>query len=144
VPETVKVTGLKELDAALSELPKATARNVLKRSLKPAADVVDREASANAPEDTGKLEQSVIVGTKLTRSQSRDVRRNGKSFAEIYVGTALGRGMFTEFGTYKDPAQMWFTRAWEATKGEALEIISKTLGTEIEKAAARLRKKGKL
>jgi HK97 gp10 family phage protein len=144
VPEIVKVTGLKELDAALSELPKATARNVLKRSLKPAADVVDRAATANAPEDTGKLEQSVIVGTRLTRSQARDVRQAGKSFAEIYIGTALGRGMFTEFGTYKDPAQMWFTRAWESTKGEALEIISKTLGTEIEKAAARLRKKGKL
>jgi hypothetical protein len=49
--------------------------------------------------------------------------------------------MFTEFGTFKDPAQMWFTRAWESTKSEALEIIAKTLGAEIGKAATRLAKK---
>jgi hypothetical protein len=36
---------------------------------------------------------------------------------------------------------MWFTRAWESTKTQALEIISRTLGTEIEKAAARLARK---
>lgn len=137
-------SGWKELDAALAELPKATARNALKRTLTPAANVVQTAAQANAPEDTGTLERSVHVGTKLTKSQGRDVRRAGKSFLEIYIGTALGRGMFTEFGTFKDPAQMWFTRAWEATKDQALQIISSTLGAEIEKSAARLRKKGKL
>jgi HK97 gp10 family phage protein len=135
------MSGFKELDAALAELPKATARNALKRSLKPAADIVQNAAQANAPEETGVLERSVIIGTKLTKRQSRDVRRDGKSFSEIYIGTALGRGMFTEFGTFKDRPQMWFTRAWDATKSEALTIISKSLGTEIEKAAARLARK---
>jgi HK97 gp10 family phage protein len=152
--EIVHISGLKELDAALSALPKATAKNVLKRTLTKAANIVDAAASENAPENTGKLERSVIVGTRLTRSQREGgpvMQADGsflsasKGYVAVYVGTALGRGMFTEFGTYKDTAQMWFTRAWESTKDEALATISTTLGTEIEKSAARLAKKaGKL
>jgi hypothetical protein len=49
--------------------------------------------------------------------------------------------MFTEFGTFKDRPQMWFTRAWDATQDGALITIKTELGTEIEKAAARLAKK---
>lgn len=137
---TIKIEGFKELDRALGELPKTTARNVLKRTLMKAADPVEQAAQANAPQDTGKLERSVIIGTKLTPRQRRDIKYS-KSFAEVYIGTALGRGMFQEFGTFKDPPQLWFSRAWSATQGRALEIISTTLGSEIEKAAARLARK---
>lgn len=137
---TVKLEGFRELDKALGELPKATARNVLKRTLMKAADPVEKAAQENAPQETGKLERSVVVGTKLTRRQQRDIKYT-KSFTEVYIGTALGRGMFTEFGTFKDHPQLWFSRAWSATQGQALEIISTTLGSEIEKAAARLAKK---
>jgi HK97 gp10 family phage protein len=140
----VSISGLKELDAALAELPKATARNALKRVLKPAAEPVAAAAKDNAPKETGDLETDIHVGTKLTKSQARDARRAGKSFSEIYIGTALSRGMFTNFGTFKDAPQMWFDHAWAATKNQALQIISTTLGAEIEKSAARLRKKGKL
>ena len=41
---TVSVSGLKELDQALGELPKATARNVLKRTLNKAAVPMVEEA----------------------------------------------------------------------------------------------------
>jgi HK97 gp10 family phage protein len=150
MPETVRIDGLRELDAALAELPKATAKNVLKRTLTKGADPVEKAAEQNAPEMSGKLERSIIIGTRLTRSQ-RDggptLQADGsflsaaKGYVAVHIGTSLSRGMFTEFGTFKDPAQMWFTRAWESTKNEALEIISKTLGTEIEKAAARLARK---
>lgn len=138
--QTVKLSGFKELDSALGQLPKATARNTLVRTLKKAAKPVDAEASANAPQETGTLETSVITGTRLTRRQKSD-NKPTKSFAEVHIGTALGRGMFTEFGTFKDAAQMWFTRAWASTKDTALGIIKSDLGTEIEKSAARLAKK---
>ena len=141
MPATVKLEGFRELDKALGELPKATARNTLKRALTPAADHVDYVASGAAPHDTGKLEQSIIVGTKLTSRQAREAKRAGKNFAEIHIGTRLGRGMFTEFGTFKDPPLMWFTRAWDISKNTALEIISANLASEIEKSAARLAKK---
>lgn len=141
------------MEAALSELPKATARNVLKRVMKPAADPIESAAESNAPELTGRLERDVHVGTKLTRRQRTggarrqsdgSFRADAKNYVELHIGTSLPRAMFTEFGTFKDPAQMWFTRAFEATKGEALEIMTGTLAGEIEKAANRLRKKGKL
>lgn len=146
---TVKLEGFKELDQALGKLPKSTAKNVLRRTLSRAADPVDDEASANTPKDTGKLERSVVVGTRLTKSQraggavltGSGFRSAAKNYVEVHIGTAMGRGMFTEFGTFKDPPQAWFRRAWDSTKGEALEIIKSDLGTEIEKAAKRYAKK---
>jgi HK97 gp10 family phage protein len=145
VASSFRVEGLRELNQALGELPKATQKNVLRRVLKKAAQPVDDEASSSAPNDTGKLEQSVITGMRLTRSQRSSAYRAGSNgVVEIHVGTAMGRGLFTEFGTFKDAPQMWFTRAWEGTKNQALDIIKSDLGAEIEKSASRLRKKGKL
>lgn len=140
---TVRLHGFKELDRALGQLPKATAKNVMKRTLMKAAKPVDDAASANAPKDTGKLETSVIIGTRLTRSQVRgNAERFGINYyAEVHIGTALGRGMFTNFGTFKDPPQLWFDRAWASTQHQALSIIAKELGAEIEKAAKRYAKK---
>lgn len=153
MPISVKIEGLQALDAALAELPKATAKNVLKRTLMKGADLVEAAAQQDAPKETGTLDRSVVEGTRLTRSQRDDgptLQADGsflsaaKGYVAVFVGTAMSRGMFTEFGTFKDRPQMWFTRAWESTKNEALEVISSMLGSEIEKAADRLRRKGKL
>lgn len=139
---TVKLEGFRELDAALGKLPKATAKNVLRRVLKKAAQPVDVDASSAAPVNTGKLQVSVITGTQLTRSQRRGATlATSNYYAEIHVGTSLGRGMFQEFGTFKDAPQPWFRPAWEANKDTALNIIKVELGGEIEKAAKRYAKK---
>ena len=147
---TFRLEGFKELDEALGKLPKATAKNVLKRTLNKAADPIDDDASASAPKDTGRLERSVITGTRLTRSQrgSRgsyqldgSFRAAAKNYVEVHVGTAMSRGMFQEFGTFKDNPQPFMRPAWEANKAKALEIIKAELGAEIEKAAKRYAKK---
>jgi HK97 gp10 family phage protein len=102
--------------------------------------------SGGAPVDKGDLQKSIIMGpsSKLTGRQKRDAKREGKHFAEIHVGTSDPSGQFQEFGTFKDPPQPFATPAWEETKHRALDTIGKMLGSEIEKSAARLRKKGKL
>lgn len=141
----IKLEGFKELEKALADLPRATAKNVGRRTLKEAADPVDEVASRNAPKEIGKLERSVITGTRLTRRQrtggarrtAGGFRSESKNYVEVHVGTSLSRGLFTEFGTFKDRAQFWFTRAWEATKMQALDIIKDRLGANVEKAAAR-------
>jgi HK97 gp10 family phage protein len=139
---TAKLEGFSALDKALGQLTKATAKNVLKRTLTKAAKPIDDDASAAAPHDTGKLETSVITGTRLTRSQARSSRlQTSNYYAEIHVGTSMGRGMFQEFGTFKDQPQPWFRPAWEANKDQALNIIKVELGGEIEKAAKRYAKK---
>jgi HK97 gp10 family phage protein len=145
--EIAHISGLKELNAALAELPKATARNVLQRTLKKAAQPLLESMGDRAPRLTGTLQASVIMGpsSKLTGRQKRDAKREGKHFAEIHVGTSDPAGQFQEFGTFKDAAQPWAAPAWEETKNGALETIKTGLGNEIEKSAARLAKKaGKL
>lgn len=137
-----KVEGLSELNFALGELPKTTAKNALKRTLLKGAKPIDEMASSMAPKLTGRLQISVITGTKLTRRQRSSAYRAGTSgVVEVHVGTALSRGMFQEFGTVKMPAHPFMRPAWEANKERALKIIKTELGPEIEKAAARLAKR---
>ena len=139
---TAKLEGFAALDKALGQLPKATAKNVLRRTLNKAAKPIDDDASAAAPFLTGGLQRSVITGSRLTRSQARSSRlQTSNYYAEIHVGTSLGRGMFQEFGTFKDNPQPWFRPAWESNKDRALNIIKVELGGEIEKAAKRYAKK---
>jgi HK97 gp10 family phage protein len=138
----MKLDGFAELDKALGNLPKATAKNVLRRTLKKAADPVDQEASAAAPFLTGGLEKSVIIGARLTRSQRSSARlATSNYYAEIHIGTSDPKGMWHNFGTFKDPPTHWFDNAWTATKDQALNIIKVELKGEIEKAAKRYAKK---
>jgi HK97 gp10 family phage protein len=141
----VKVEGFRELAAALEQLPKATARNVLRRTLLKAAEPIDDIGSSLAPVETGKLQRSVVAGTQLTRSQKRMAKKEGKHFAEVHVGTANPVGIFQEFGTFKEPAQPFMRPTWDTQKDRALGRIKTDLAAEIDKSARRLAKKtGKL
>jgi HK97 gp10 family phage protein len=134
-------------DKALSEVgSKATQKNVLRRTLLKAAKGIDDAASSLAPVETGKLQISVITGTKLTRRQKSSAYKAGKlGVVEVHVGTALSRGLFQEFGTYKMPPQPFMRPAWDNEKNRSLETIKTELWVEIEKAAKRAaRKRGKL
>lgn len=68
----VRVEGLKELDKALGELSKATARNTLRRALTSAAQPMLEAAKRNAPEDTGGLRRGIQIGTKISKDKSKD------------------------------------------------------------------------
>jgi HK97 gp10 family phage protein len=139
----VTIEGLADLERALAELPKATARSVLQRTLKKRAEPVREAWQAKAPKLTGHYERSIIVGpsSKLTSRQKRDAKREGKYFAEIHIGTSDPAGQQDEFGNSHQAAQPSARPAWEATKDGVLEGIGKDLGEEIEKAAARLARK---
>lgn len=62
---TVTVAGLRELDAALGQLTKATARNVVKRVLVKAGEPIAAAAAAFAPKDTMELSNSIVVSSKI-------------------------------------------------------------------------------
>ena len=140
---SAKVEWLIGSDKALAEVgTKATQKNILIRTLKKAAAPIDEAASNMAPIDTGKLQVSVVTGTQLTRRQKGSAYKAGKlGVAEVHVGTAMSRGLFQEFGTYKMPASPFMRPAWDMRKGEAETIIAKELWVEIEKAAQRAAKK---
>ncbi|WOF43772.1 HK97 gp10 family phage protein [Sphingopyxis indica] len=137
----VRVDGLRELERALSQLPKTTGKNVLKRTLIKAAEPVEQAAEEKAPEFSGALKRDVKTGTRLTRRQAATARRQGKFTAEVHVGVADPAGIQTEFGNARQAAKPWFRPAWDSTQDQALDIIKNELGGEIEKAATRLARK---
>lgn len=154
----VRIEGLKELQQALKQLPKATQGAVLRRALMHAAEPMRAAAEANAPVDVGVLAQSVDASPKLTRRQRSKagksaVRQADGSYrsarstgAELYIGPGAGArakapppsGLMQEFGTRHHAAKPWLRPAWDAHRQGALDTIADELGVEIEKAARRL------
>lgn len=158
------VDGLKEMDAALGEMSKATARNVLKRVLMKAGQPTADLASQLAPVDRGQLSRSVTVSPRIknkagsaefsavlraggSRAEAgqalRAARRAAKgSFVEVYIGpTALPHAHLMEFGTSDLTAQPFMRPAWEQTKAGIMAIIKAELAIEIDKAAKRAARK---
>ncbi len=154
-----KVKGLAELDKALGELSKGTARGVLRRSglqalaifVDTAKDLAPVDAAGDTPErSANSYRDSWTTGTKLNKRQARNVRREGKSFAEVYAGTTQPTlGTELEFGTGERtrtesggstgavPPQPHGRPAWQVTQGEVLNRLKNLLGIETDKAAVR-------
>lgn len=167
----VSVAGLRELDSALGELPKATARNVLHRTLIKAAQPMVARAETLAPEDTGALKASISVSSKIENAAGRAeyaavIKRGGsqsdartalraarraagaeKTFAEVGVGPAKGdaraaiKALVQEFGSSKQEPRSYMRPAWDQTQNAVLQGIKDNLGEEIAKAAQRLARK---
>lgn len=139
---TVEIEGLRELDKALGELPKSTAKATLRRVLKDAGEPVARAARRNAPRKEMHLHESIDVSTKLSRRQAGLHRKEGgRAFQEMFVGTNDPAGVQQEFGNERHPAQPFLRPAWDAEKAGVLEHIANSLWGEIEKSAKRLAKK---
>lgn len=67
------VTGVKELNAALSKLPVKIAEKVVKKSLRKGANLVAKRARQNAPVVSGRLKKSITV----INSRYNRLNRNG-------------------------------------------------------------------
>lgn len=141
----VKLAGLRELDKALSALPKTTGKAVLRRVLKKAAQPVADAAESMAPREEGFLAGSIGVSTKLTsrqRSQHRKMFRNDKASVEMFVGAGgLPQAHNQEFGNELHGPQPFMRPAWDGHKMQVLDSIKADLSEEITRAAARLAKK---
>jgi hypothetical protein len=140
----VKVEGLRELEDALSQLPKSTGKAVLRRVARAALEPFDKawRAKAAAYHFTGALERSGGIGPKLTRRQAKLNRfREGKASIEMHAGPNDPAAVPAEFGTVDQAARPSVRPAWDGTQDAVLEIVKDSLGTEIAKAAARVAKK---
>lgn len=142
---TMKVEGLRELDAALGELPKATGKAVLRRTLKKAGKPVADDYAEKVRRRSGALAESAGVSTKLSRRQGRLHRKmfkDDKASVEMFVGPgALTQAITEEFGTPDQPAQGELRKSWDANRMGVLDTIKATLGDEIIKSAKRIAKK---
>lgn len=167
---TFKLDGLKELEAALTELKtRATARRTADRALRKAAEPIRDKARELAPDDleTGVnnyLKASIKIGRAGTQERQRG---NSGNLVTTYIGidgstlppkvakTKTGKGgkailagggvaaysIFVEMGTNSRPAQPYMRPAWEQTKDAALARLADDLRTEITKTAERAARK---
>lgn len=154
---SVKVEGLKELNKALAELPKATSRNVVRRTLIKALTPMESQAEGMAPEQTGWLKSTFNIGTKLSKRQmaahqaemgtkpvrtAEGWRSNPKTEVFMFMGPAGSpRSIVQEFGSVNQSPKPYMRPAWDSNKGKALETIRDDMWTEIDKAAKRLARK---
>ncbi|RVQ23048.1 HK97-gp10 family putative phage morphogenesis protein [Sinorhizobium meliloti] len=145
----VSIEGLKQLDQALAELPKATGKAVLRRTLIKAGEPLADDMRAKAPDDpaTGgnDLRSSIGVGTKLSKRQAKLHRKefkNDKASAEVFVGAGpVPHAHLQEFGTSRHGPQPFARLAWDAGKNQVLDTIKDELAVQITKAAQRLARK---
>ena len=147
----VSVEGLREIDAALGELGKATGRNVMRRVALAGLERIAEEARRLAPNnpDTGgnDLRESIAVSTKLGGYAKR-LNRRSKSEAEAHMGPAgkggtkaPPQGTQQEFGNQNHGPQPFMRPAWDGGKDALFQGIKEDLWTEISRAAARKAKK---
>ncbi|MZR14227.1 hypothetical protein GQE99_14485 [Maritimibacter sp. DP07] len=141
----------------MKEMKTSTARGVARRSMKKAFEPFVAAAKSAAPVGfTGELSENIAVGTKLTQNQRRELRGSvSRSVTQMYAGATkeAPHAHLVEFGTGprwqkstgryvgEMPANPFMRRSWEATKGRVLAKLSKQLGEELEKAAARAARK---
>lgn len=138
--QNFRIEGLSELDDALKELPKATARNILLRTLKAEAQPIADAGAALAPRLTGGLSESYTVSTKLSRRQKSQSKK--ESDVEVYIGPSPHpKSVQTEFGNSHQTPHPHLRPAWDGNVMGVLAGIRDRLAEEIAKAVARLAKK---
>ncbi len=134
-----ELRGVKELDHALAQLPKAVGRSVLRQALTRAAAPVVAEAEQNAPVGaTGTLQASITAKTTLTRSQKAQRVKAGA--VEVFVGSVDPKSHLLEFGTSKMTAQPFLRPAWDANKHLVARILAREIWAALARSARRLAK----
>lgn len=145
---TVKLSGFKELNKALNELPKAghswALRRAGQKAMQPMADLAARLAP-NDPRTSAPDDLSTSIGlsfrAKIGRGGREEVERDTR--ANIYMGPDVGlpryiRAQVMEFGSYKDRPQPYMRPAFEQDGAAVIERLKPLLRAEIDKVVARI------
>ena len=147
----LKLTGFKEMDLVLRQLPKATAKRVADRAIKQALAPVAAAANGMLPKGM----PPVIVEKRLNKNQAKQFRgTEGETVRVMFVGSPSPRAHLEEFGTgprfHKSGkfvgimrARPFMRPAWDATKQQVLDRLKLDLAREIEKAVGRRAKASK-
>lgn len=158
----VKVVGLESTIAALRALPAEFASKnggPIRTALFAAAKVIKQEAINNAPEGEGtprpgNIRKNIIaVRDRNPRRQNNAVERyiitvrtkrmakGSNRLFQILKGGDAWYAFMVEFGTSKQPAQRFMTRAYEAKAAEALAAFEQALRKGVDGAVTRARLK---
>lgn len=156
----MELSGFREIEAALAELPKATAKNVVKRAATDALQPMADDAKGKAPRDEGDLAEGISVTSQIVSSQASDSRKPGKQEVRMFMGPNYRPGTpgyaphahLVEFGTEERvtkggvnrgrmPAQPFIRPAYDAGKLGVIDRLGQALWEQIDKARARIARK---
>lgn len=149
----MKLEGGGDIERALGQLARGTAKGAQRRAMKRVLQPVATMADAASP-------FRVKVTSKLTKRQAREARQDrGRSKVVIYVGPVqpdgqdAPHGHLYEFGTGPRvqastgkavgamPARPFMRPAWDVHQAQMLEDLKRETWAEIEKTIARARRK---
>lgn len=135
-----KITGIKEIDKALSELEPKLAKKIIRKTLRDSAKIVREEVKQTAPFETGELKAAVKVKAGRRRRNSISV--------QVQIGEGDFKGQtyyasFLEYGT-KDIEPLGFMRkALDNKEDEVREKAKASILQGLEKLANKKIKGGK-
>lgn len=149
----MKVTGLREIEKALADLPRSTSKSVARRGMRKELLPVAAMANALWP---GSSDDVFRIAARVAKSQPQPKRDD--SVVNLYVGAPGGangtpEAHLLEFGTgprfhksgkfvgQVSPTPM-LQPAWDAHKSQMLRGLGASLWAEIEKTMARRAKRG--
>lgn len=155
MPSSFKVEGLKEMEKALFEMKSATAKATVRRAMKKAFQPFVDKAREKVSEDDGVLKDSIASSTRLTKNQRREARGSFDRNATVvmYAGAGARHAHLVEFGTDVRrhtgtgksvgamPPNPFMREAWEETRGRVQGLLRQELADQIERAAARARRR---
>ncbi|NVK56660.1 MAG: HK97 gp10 family phage protein [Alteromonadaceae bacterium] len=134
--------GGRELEAALKNLKRATAKNIARKALRRAAVMLAGRFKAGVRRVSGRLIESIGVGGRLNKRQKRMARGSARSDVEIYAGvTDDPAGAMLEFGTSRQAAKPFMRPVWQNSQSEVLGMIRDDMSVAVEKAIARDRRR---
>lgn len=148
---TLLLDGLKELEAAMMELPKTTNKRLATRVLKKAGQVIADAATLLVPVGLGDknghhLKDVIGVSAGLNKNQRRKSKK--ESAVEMHVGPQYSAdiqrariGHLVEFGTAKSAARPYMRPAFDAKARAAFDIIKDGLSEAVQKAVKRHERK---
>lgn len=148
----LKIEGSGDIERALAELPRGTAKGLMRRAMKKALQPVAEAADASP--------FAIAVTSKLVASQRRDAGTDrGPNLITLYVGPVQSDGSHAphahlyEFGTGPrfhaetgkyvgvQLADPFLRPAWDANRDSMLAILRREIWIEIEKTLARAARK---
>jgi HK97 gp10 family phage protein len=147
---SVTLSGFKELeDVLVNEFPKATSKNVLKRTGMVAMKPLEARIKELAPERKGVLASSVktqSVKAKRIKGSSRFETQKGVTIvtgpsSAKGADSAGGNAAWQEFGTVNMPANPYVRPAADSELPVVLGIVRTELALQIEKVRVRAAKK---
>lgn len=130
---TVKVEGLRELDAALGQFTPTKRRAIGRKALDNAGEITAKAARALAPVDSGGLRESIDVSGTLSKAQKAEHTKRAEQ--ERFIGPdSRPQAHLREFGGDGNPPDPYMRPAWDGTKDEVLQRMGDELWLGIEKA----------